>query len=217
MTNKLKIRGVDQRVEFVKQHKIIPIFRRKLSSFEERNCICSNPVKNEIFFLQAISKLQDHTYDLILGSHCASHILKLADEGYPPLFDPFKTLSKNSDGESEKSGKTKTDKNSLNFCPLNQEMYNAIGIVCESWNIDFPNGDLLNILQYLTENPEKPSQEWAVLKLNGIIGKDGEHRRLVNMLSDLRQEGKELKYFTFDNMNSIISNSGQPNHIENIA
>lgn len=214
MSKQPYLRGIDLRKQYTETHEIIPVFKRLLAENEQITCHCNNPVSKEIVFLEGISKESGERQNLFLGSNCAREILQFADKPQPPLFTLFKSDTQKGDSEKTDTTRESGEKNILNFCPLNEEMYNAIGILCEAWNIAFPKGDLLQILLYITKNPDIPTQDWAVTKFNGMVGKDGEGRKLVNMLQDLRQGGRELKYFTFHNMNAVINADAYKNNIE---
>lgn len=214
MQNTHYIRNDESRNQFVENHKLNPVFRRILKPVEQVRCVCKNPVEKEIYFIEATDKKTNETSNIFVGTSCGRKLLRQAGVSIPPLFTLFKSETNNSENDSKEKTSRSSEKDTLDFCILNQELYDAIGILCEAWNVAFPDGDLLKILLYLTKNPKIPTQDWAILKFNGMVGKDGEGRKLVQMLSDLRQSGKELKYFTFHNMNRIIDDSGYPNNVE---
>ncbi|MFT6502909.1 MAG: hypothetical protein ACJASQ_003041 [Crocinitomicaceae bacterium] len=213
MKNTLYVRGDESREEMVKANEVIPVFRRILGKGEELRCACKKPVKKEIFFFELVHKKNGKKTQIYTGSNCASKILKLAGKEKPPLFSLFISERKETETDRTEPQETTRERSLIEFCPLNQELYNAIGILCEAWDIQFPNSNLLELLLYIIKNPATPTQDWAISKFNGMVGKDGDERTLNEMLESLKQKGKELKRFEFPLMNEIVNKTNYPNNI----
>jgi hypothetical protein len=220
MKNTLYVRGDDSREEFVKANEVIPIFRRILGKGEILKCACHNPVEKEIFFFEVIHKKTGKKNQLFTGSDCGRKILKLAEKEKPPLFSLFKSELKVTEIEKAKTEEVSREHNLIQFCPLNQELYNAIGILCEAWGIKFPDGPLLDMLLFLIKVPHYPTKDWAITNFNTMVGKDREKdkkkekRTLIEMLVYLQEDGKQLKDFQFPLMNAVIDKSGETNNIQ---
>lgn len=152
------------------------------------------------------------------GYHCAEHFLELLKLAPLPLFNPLsEPIHPRPKSEHENQAQNEHLHRNGNASthrrhPLNQEMYDAIHLLCIAWDTP-PGYGLAPILDYIKNNPALPSRTYAVFRINEIIGMDDQKRSLQTMLQKLRAHGNTLREYRFPLMNAILAQEKIESHL----
>ena len=92
---------------------------------------------------------------------------------------------------------------------LNQELYNAINLLCIAWGEPpRPEAGLAKTMDYLLRNPTKRTTNWSVIRFNRIVSADYQGRNLGEMLLELKAQNPALAEYSFHQLQSIIRDNG---------
>ena len=205
-------RGHDKKIELINDYIIEPLSYIKLLPGQEKQGCCGLlRDRYYVFEYQNKANPQDKG-NFFVGYDCGEQFLDLLniDKSEYKLFNPLANGNHGGGGEGVGGAANTQHRN-----PLNQEVYDAINLICVAWNRP-PKYSIKNILDFVRNQNNPRTKDWAVEKVNELISHDWYNRTLVQIVEELREE-YNLRNFTFNLMNEIIERleieEGIENHI----
>lgn len=221
----VRCRGDKKKEELKNIYTIKPLTHIKLLNGQERTCCCGDKINKDntdsecyIFSCKSKNDVSLSEFTFFVGMQCANNIINISGLKTLPLFDPLINDDCGYDDGNNKNNSRQINSSSgkTTWEPLNKELYKAINILILAWNLDerkIAKYKIINqILTYLYINPGKRTQDWAIEKINEMIGKDKKGRTTISKMLDSLEPGKtkeiefkELKKF-MDNKKNLKNN-----------
>lgn len=76
-----------------------------------------------------------------------------------------------------------------------------------------PKGSLRKFLEYINSNPSRPTNSFAIVSFNRIVGKDAKRRTLTQIIEDIRTDNPKLRNFVFPLMQQVLADENQQSNL----
>lgn len=196
--------GNDAKLEIVEKYNIKPVVYTTLLNGQKIDGCCG-PITDKYYLFQTENKQTKEAGSFCVGRDCGEQFLKLINHSRISLFNPLQAEPKNQAGRNAGAGNVNTQQ----IAPLNKELSDAIQILCAAWGGYAPKGNLQRFLEYINSNPSRPTNSFAVVTFNRIVGKDAKGRTLARIIEDIRRDNPRLRIFTFPLMQQVLEDENQ--------
>lgn len=201
-------RGNKAKSEIVFNYDIKPVVYVRLLSGQKIDGCCG-PITDKYYLFEATKKQTKEIETFCVGYDCGDQLLQLINHPPLQLFNPFQAQPGGQGGGSGGAGGAQAKQ----LHPLNRELSNAIHILCSAWRGKAPKGGLRLYLEYINNNPERPTQSFAITGFNRIVGKDAKKRTLTQIIGDIRLNNPNLRNFSFPLMEQILKDENQNSNL----
>ncbi|MCM3707904.1 hypothetical protein M3205_19745 [Cytobacillus firmus] len=197
----MKCRGNSNRQKIINDYDLRAVAHVKLLIGQTKKSCTGDLLTDSYYCFTYKNKMNQTQGSFFCGTYAANHFLTLMGKQPLPLFNP---LSSTAGSTGQKSG---TSNNKSNWDPAAKELYNAINLLIIAWNTN-----IKSFLADIRDNLERyPSQKPFISKIksvNTIISKDSKKRTLQMMISELRENNPDLRGFSFNHLDSLLSSEG---------
>ncbi|GEA33630.1 hypothetical protein [Clostridium diolis] len=197
----LKCRTTPVRIDIVSNYNLQLIAHAKLLPGQTKESDAVDIITDLYYEFLCTSKFNSmEQYLITCGSGAGKELIKLANiANVPPAFNPFmnENNGRNGGGGANDDATSRTLWN-----PIAKELHNAIMWLICLYNIDPPNGPLLEIKADLETWPNSKPFPSKVKSINTIIKKYTIDSTLTNKINEHNFEN--LRQFTFSHLNSIL-------------
>jgi len=216
MSKLIKCRGDENKNKLKELYYITPLTHLKLLNNQKRTCCCGDVINGKnnnseyyIFLCESKNKINPEEFSFNAGITCANKLIEIFNLNTLPVDDPL-SIENNKDNQDYSVENNKNSKNSTReaiWDPLNRELYRAINILIHAWNIEDIEKykTLKEILSYISRFPNRRTKDWSVKAVNEHIEKDKKKRTISQMIKDLSNNVKDIKFPELTKkMNEII-------------
>lgn len=202
-------RGKEIKQKLVDDYDIVPLSFLKLLPNQEKQGCCG-VLKDKYYVFEYQNK--QNIYEkgsFFVGYDCGEQFLDLLniDKSQYKLFNPLSSIQ--SSLSSENSGSSST----IQRDELNQEVYNAINLICIAWNQP-PKYGIQNILNFVRNPNNRRTDNWAIKEVNRLVSNDYHNVTLTQIVQGLSVQ-YNIRNFSFELMNEVIEKLKENEDIEN--
>ena len=202
-------RGNKIKQKLVDDYDIVPLSFLKLLPNQEKQGCCG-VLKDKYYVFEYQNKQNIHEKgSFFVGYDCGEQFLDLLniDKSKYKLFNPLSSIQSSlGSGNSESSSTIQRDE-------LNQEVYNAINLICIAWNQP-PKYGIQNILNFVRNPNNRRTDDWAIKEVNRLVSNDYHNRTLTQIVQELSVQ-YNIRNFSFELMNDVIESLKENEDIEN--
>lgn len=202
-----KCHGDEAKQKIIDAYSLTPIVYIRLLAGQKIQGCCG-PITDRYYSFEAEHKQTKAIETFVVGYHCGEQFLELIGHSKLQLFNPFQAQGHGGVGGGGAGGG-----NAVQIHPLNQELSDAIHLLTSAWGGKAPKGSLRTFLDYIRKKPQWPTQDFAIVGFNRILGKDKAQRSLTQIIIDIRIANPTLRNFTFPLMQQVLTNKNEPSHL----
>ncbi len=202
-------RGNETKQKLVDDYDIVPLSFLKLLPNQEKQGCCG-VLKDKYYVFEYQNKQNIHEKgSFFVGYDCGEQFLNLLniDKSKYKLFNPLSSMQSSLSLRSDRSSAT-TQRDELN-----QEVYNAINLICIAWNQP-PKYGIQNILNFVRNPNNGRTHDWAIKEVNKLVSNDYHNRTLTQIVQELSVQ-YNIRNFSFELMNDVIESLKENEDIEN--
>lgn len=204
-------RGYEVKQRLVNQYNITPLSYIKLLPNQDKQGCCG-VLRDKYYVFEYRNKINaNEKGSFFVGYDCGEQFLDLLniDKNRYKLFNPLATEN-NGGGLGGGGGGAG---NAPQRDQLNQEVYNAINLICVAWNT-LPKNSIQSILNFVRNPNSRRTDDWTIKTVNTLISHDYHNRTLSQIVQDLSDE-YNLRNFSFELMNETIERLQENEDVEN--
>ncbi|MDF2883803.1 MAG: hypothetical protein K0R54_4367 [Clostridiaceae bacterium] len=196
-----KCRTTKVRIDIVANFHLQLIAHAKLLPGQIKESDALDTITDIYYEFLCTSKFNSNEQYLITcGSGAGKELIKLANiTNVPPAFNPF--MEENNGGNGGGGANGNPTSRAL-WDPMAKELHNAIMWLICLYDIDPPNGPLLEIKANLESWPNSKPFPSKIKAINTIVKKYTTDMKLTDKINEHNFEN--LRQFTFSHLNSIL-------------